>query len=131
MKWFQVSLLKTNHSIQQYSFISAELNGCKYSYVSLSIQLNISHLFTHSWMIKTVRFQAIQSNINHLLGHRQKVKVLFLAIWFNITHLFVHSLNVKSSIWPIDRTLSGATTPGQNGPRSNGNEGVLTGLTFD
>ena len=31
----------------------------------------------------------------------------------------------NSSIWPIDRTLSGATTPGQSGPGSNGNEGVL------
>ena len=30
-----------------------------------------------------------------------------------------------SSIWLIDRTLSGATTPGQNGPGSNDNEGVL------
>ena len=30
-----------------------------------------------------------------------------------------------SCIEPIDRTLSGATTPGQNGPRSDGNEGVI------
>ena len=30
-----------------------------------------------------------------------------------------------SSIWPIDRTLSGATTPGQSGPGSYGNEGVV------
>ena len=30
-----------------------------------------------------------------------------------------------SSIWPIDRTLSGATTPGQSGPGSDGNEGLL------
>ena len=30
-----------------------------------------------------------------------------------------------SSIWPIDRTQSGATTPGQSGPGINGNEGVL------
>ena len=30
-----------------------------------------------------------------------------------------------NSIQPIDRTLSGATTPGQSGPGSNGNEGVL------
>ena len=29
------------------------------------------------------------------------------------------------SIWPIDSTLSGSTTQGQNGPGSNGNEGVL------
>ena len=31
----------------------------------------------------------------------------------------------KSSIWPLDRTLPGATIPGQCGPGSNGNEGVL------
>ena len=31
----------------------------------------------------------------------------------------------NSSIWPIDRTLSGATTPCQSGPGSNGNEGLL------
>ena len=30
-----------------------------------------------------------------------------------------------SSIWPIDWTLSGATTPGQSGPESDGNERVL------
>ena len=30
-----------------------------------------------------------------------------------------------SSIWPIDRTLIDATTPGQSGPGSDGNEGVL------
>ena len=30
-----------------------------------------------------------------------------------------------SSIQPIDRALSGVTTPGQSGPGSNGNEGVL------
>ena len=29
------------------------------------------------------------------------------------------------SIWPIDRTQSGATTPGQSGPGSDGNEEVL------
>ena len=30
----------------------------------------------------------------------------------------------NSSIWPIDRTLSGTTTPGQGGPKSNGNERI-------
>ena len=30
------------------------------------------------------------------------------------------------SIWHIDRTLSGATTLGQSGVGSNGNEGVLS-----
>ena len=31
----------------------------------------------------------------------------------------------NTSIWPIDRTLSSATTQDQSGPESNGNEGVL------
>ena len=31
----------------------------------------------------------------------------------------------NSSVWPIDRTLSGATTPGKSEPGSNDNEGVL------
>ena len=30
-----------------------------------------------------------------------------------------------SSIWPIDKTLSGITTPGLSGPGSDGNKGVL------
>ena len=32
----------------------------------------------------------------------------------------------SSSIWPIDRTLSGSTTPGQSRPGSDRNEGVLS-----
>ena len=31
----------------------------------------------------------------------------------------------NSSIWPSDSTFSGANTPGQSGPGSDGNEGVL------
>ena len=30
-----------------------------------------------------------------------------------------------SSIYPIDRTLSGVTTSGQSGPGADGNEGVF------
>ena len=44
--------------------------------------------------------------------------VLFKTIQFNKSTQF-------SSIWPIDRTLSGATTPGQSRPGSDGNNGVL------
>ena len=39
--------------------------------------------------------------------------VLFQAIQFSISPLF-------SSIWPIDKTLSGGTIPGQSGPGSDG-----------
>ena len=44
--------------------------------------------------------------------------VLFQTIQFSISSQF-------SSIWTIDRTLSGTTTPGQSGPGIDGNEGVL------
>ena len=44
--------------------------------------------------------------------------VLFQAIHLSISAQF-------SSIWPIERTLSGATTPSQSGPGSEGNEEVL------
>ena len=42
---------------------------------------------------------------------------LFQAIQFCISIEF-------SFIWPIDRTQSGATTPGQGGPGSDSNKGV-------
>ena len=67
-----------------------------YCHVSLTIQLNISHLFT-LLSVKTVLFQTIQ---------------------FSIVTQF-------SSIWTIDWTLSGATTPGYNGAGSDGNKEVL------
>ena len=51
--------------------------------------------------------------------------VLFPVIQCSISHLFAHSLMSNSSIWPIDRILSGAITLGQSGPGSDGNEGVL------
>ena len=41
---------------------------------------------------------------------------------FNSSHFFAH---IGCSIWPIDRTRSFATTPGQSGTGSNVNEGVL------
>ena len=57
--------------------------------------------------------------------------VLFQTIRFSKQkqfHLKIFSFNIStqvSSIWSIERTLSGATTPGQSGSGSDGNEGVL------
>ena len=51
--------------------------------------------------------------------HSLNIKtVLFQVIQFSISTHF-------SSIWPVDRTLSGATTPSQSGPGSDDNKGVL------
>ena len=69
-----------------------KLNGSKYCYVSLTIKLNISHVFYTQLSDQTILFYIIQ---------------------FSIKHLFGHSLN-QNSTWPIDRKLPGATTPGQS-----------------
>ena len=39
--------------------------------------------------------------------------------------IFILQLNGQNSIWFIDRTLTGATTSGQNGQGSNGNQRIL------
>ena len=77
-------------------------------------------------------FQVLLCITNNSIKHQSFVctqvndsTTLFLTIQFSINH-FWHSVSMSnSSIWPIDRTLSGATTPGQGGPGSNGNDGVL------
>ena len=47
----------------------------------------------------------------------------------NINNFFAHSSNhrkcLNSYIWPIDRTLTGITTPGQSETGDNDNEGLL------
>ena len=47
----------------------------------------------------------------------------FLHIYSSISNN--SSFTQFSSIWPIDRTLLGATTPSQSGPGSDGNEELL------
>ena len=63
--------------------MSTKLIGSKYCYISLTIQLNISHLSPHSYMIKQLYFK--QSNLASVI------------CW----HSFKKS---NSSIWPIHRT---------------------------
>ena len=70
-------------------------------------------------------FQILQFNTNNSIKHQSFVyiqfsdqTVLFQTIQFSTSMQF-------SSIWCIDRTLSGATTLCQSGPGSDGNEEVL------
>ena len=64
---------------------------------------------------KTVLLQRLQFNVRTVSMSKT---VLFQSVELNIrTQL--------SSIWPIDRTLSGAIFLGQSGLRSDGNDGVL------
>ena len=68
VKEFQELLLNIITSIQHYSFVCTQLNGSKYCHVSLTIQLNISHLLAHSLNVKqfylTHRESGLGSNIN-------------------------------------------------------------------
>ena len=59
----------------------------------------------------SVLFQTIQFSVNTYLNVKT---VLFKTIQFSISTQF-------SSIWLIDKTLSGATALGQIGPGSDGN----------
>ena len=99
------SILLTDKRFQVFyinSFIYTQLNGSKHCCVSLTIQLNISHFFTHCSM----------------------ARVLFLTIKFSIIHLFALSLKVKQFFWLVDRSLLLTTTLGQSEPGSN-KEGVF------
>ena len=68
---------------------------------------------------QTVLFQTIQFSISIVFVYKQlNVRTSSISVQFSIsTHI--------GSIWPINRALSGASTLGQSGPGSNGNEGVL------
>ena len=56
---------------------------------------------------------------------------LYTVKWFQVLLHNSHNstsvicLHTVRSIWPINRILSSATSSGQNGPWSNGDEGVL------
>ena len=57
------------------------------------------------------------SSVQHKYAVSITKTVLFQTIQFSMITQF-------SSIWPKDRTLSGATTPGQCGPETDGNKWV-------
>ena len=77
-------------------------------------------LFQAIQFSQTVLIQLIQLSISIDFVYTQSnAKIIqFQTIQFSISTQF-------SSIWPIDRTLLGETTPDQSGPGSDGNERVL------
>ena len=89
----------------------------KYQYI-LSTQFNCQkHFYFKQFnLLKQFLIQTTQLILSTFF--KTSKIVLFLIIQFCISMQL-------SSIWLIDRTLSGATTPGQNGPVSNSNEEVL------
>ena len=80
-----------------------------------SVWYKYSCLFPRSWMKKQFYFKQFSWAQVRSLNVQA---VLFQTIQFSISTQF-------SSIWPIDRTRSGANTLGQCGPRSKCSKGVL------
>ena len=60
-----------------------------------------------------------------LSSRLDKVKWFQVLLYNSHNLTSVICLHTICSIWPIERTLSSATTLGQSGPRTNGNEGLL------
>ena len=109
----------TNNSIKHRSFVYTQLND--QTVLFLTIQFSVSY--------KVEWFQVLLYITNNSIKHRSFVytqlndqTVLFLTIRFDISHLFAHSLKWQTVLFD---PLSGAITPSQSGPGSDGNEGVL------
>ena len=73
----------------------------------ISVQHEYSFLFTHSLNVKTLLFETIQSSISTQFKSQKQ---------FFLKQFRKHF----SSIWPIDKTLSGASTLGQRWAESYG-----------
>ena len=87
-----------------------------------TIQFSISaRCFIYTELnVKTILLQTIQ--------FRMSIRC-FIYTQLNIKQFYTKQFSLEcvqsnSSIWSIDETLSGATTLGQSGPGSDGNEGV-------
>ena len=87
--------------------------------LEISIQLFISH-FCFLVIVCLFVSHGISTFVSYLMSNPfyTKKQFYFKQFKFSISTQF-------SSIWPIDGTLSGATTAGQNGPGSDGKEGLL------
>ena len=105
-----------------YSF--AHSNGSKYCYVIPIIQ------FRHT----VKEFQVLLFNTNYFIQYYLFIYIqlngckycyVSLTIQFSKSHSFADYVNVKVLFDPKIRIPSGATTPGQNGPRSNSNKEVF------
>ena len=70
--------------------MSAKLKGSKYCYVSLTVQLNIRHLFTYSYLIKQFYFKKNQFSMSAKLKG-SKYCYVSPTVQLNIRHLFTHS----------------------------------------
>ena len=98
----------------------AQWSGFKYFNWTLIILFHPIYLNTVKW------FQILQCNTdNSIFAHKVFQVLVFKTCLFNI-FICLHTVKCSNnSIWPIDGTLSGSTTPGQSRHGSNVYEEVL------
>ena len=98
-----------------------QLNGFKHRYVQLTIRRTIKE------------FQVLLINTNNSIQYKtffSTVKLFQVLLYITNNSIkyqsFVNTTKGSYSfIWPINKTLWGATTSSQNGPGSNGIDEVL------
>ena len=119
MNFIQIISSVSNDSVQhEYAgLLSKNISTSSYLGSANSFNSNSSVYYKYSFRYMSKRFYFQQFCLTWVCSLSIKT-VLFQVIEFSISTQF-------SSVWPIDNTLSGATTPGQSGPGSDGNEGLL------
>ena len=81
-----------------------------------------NHLYRYIWFVNTFRRSHSYTSLSSVL-HTVKWFQVLLHDSHNLTSVIC--LHTVCSIWPIDRTLSGVTTPDQSELGNNGSEGVI------
>ena len=90
--------------------------------------INKSRVIEPSLLVRCIVHNAYLVALLHILLHRNVRPKLS---WILQMHATVHAAKetavciLFNSIWPRDRTVSGAAIPGLSGPSNDGNKGVL------
>ena len=140
VKWFQLLLSITNNSIKHSLFVYIQLNNQTVLFPSCPLQRYWVNTDTHAFYTPTPTeatwlfcFRAYQPFLGHLMNFKQfsfSISISFCLQTVKGQNSSISKILFKIStqfsfIWPIDRTLSGATTPGQNVLGSDSNERIL------
>ena len=122
--------------IDQFKSINKSINHSLYLSLFISIYLSI---YRRTVSLTIYTYWRIYLNFSLLPSYDSAFPLTFSnngLVWFFYTKSSLYILTVLyqtiqfisallSSIWPIDRTRPGPTTPGQSGPGNDSNEGVL------
>ena len=124
VKWFQV-LQYNSHNLTSVIYLHTQFVGNFFLN-----ELELIYLHTSTAQVNDSKYLLCITNIS--IKHQPFVytqlndqTVLFQTILLHTSHFLDEVYMSKSFIWPIDSTLSGATSSSQSGPGRNGSERVL------